>query len=287
MPRRTIRALIFGGCALAFYALHFLWFALYGPPAWFSGVGNRGPEFTRVVLDSSFDLALREFEQISPASLGGAVLPPNDGSLGRVVREDRLGPAEPALQQTRQGERDRLYLWSPDTGAWREQPIVEGARLEDARWIRTESGAVILLVRQLPWWPFGRNYTRFWRALLRAELRPERGLSELDPETGSERFLFAGHSPQPSPDRAALAFLRSDGRGYHSLHLWRPATPEPRVAASLWEAEPGAGVSFHCRWSSDSRAILVTGSTRGQPGAIHWIYDVEGDRLVDLGLGSG
>jgi len=242
-----------------------------------------------VRLDSAFDRYLGEFAQ--PPSSGlvpqGAAAPA--GVEGRIVREDRLAGAGPALVQTRDDTAGRLYFRPTDAVVWRELPLPRGGRVEEARWVRDGEAFRIVLVLRQPWWPLGRSYGRFWRALLQPGLRPESGLFLLDPEVAESKFLSAGRMPSPSPDRRAVAFLRSERRGLHSLHLWWAGQQRPVTVVSLWEADPGSGPSFHWNWSSDSKVLFVRGTARGfedgpatSPSAVRLLYDVEGDRLVEL-----
>ena len=289
MSRRKRNALLLGACALALYLIHFGWFLLLGPPEWFESVDERVPQMTSVRLGSGFDRYLDEFARPARAGLAAQVADVAVGVTGRVVREDRVPGAGPALLQTRDDGADHLYSRQAELDPWRELPLPPGVRVGEARWLRVGDSFGILAVQRRPWWPLGRNYGRFWRALLDAELRPENGLFLIDPDGAGSRFLFPGQMPFPSPDRQAVAFLRSERHGFHSLHLWREGDAEPLTVVSLWEADPGSGPSFYWTWSSDSKVLFVRGTARGSKGSpasspspVRLLYDVEGDRLVEL-----
>jgi hypothetical protein len=289
MSRRKRNALVLGGCALALYLVHFGWFLLFGPPDWFEQVGERSPQMTSVALDSSFDPYLAEAAQPPSAGLAAQGSGRPAGIEGRIVREDRLSGAGPALLQTADEDRERLYVQRTESAPWRALPLPTQGRVGEARWLRAGDRFEVLTVVRRSWWPLGGNYGRFWRALIEAESRPESGLFLLDSEGAGARYLFPGRSPVPSPDRRSVVVLRSERRGFHSLHLWRPGEDEALTVVSLWEAEAGSGPSFHWNWSLDSKVLFVGGRARGSRGSparsaepVRLLYDVEGDRLVEL-----
>jgi hypothetical protein len=243
---------------------------------------------TSVRLPSAFDPYLVEFDRPRTASLASpAARPP--GVAGRIVREDRLPEAGWTLLQTRDEAVDYLHCRRNDSDEWRSLPLPPGGRAGEARWVRDGESFGVLLVRHRPWWPLGRNYGRVWAALVKPALRPATGLFLLDAGSGDARYLFPGDMPAPSPDRRAVAFLRSERRGFHSLHLWQTGTDESVTVVSLWEADPGSGPSFSWNWSSDSKVLFVRGASRGFENSpersirqVRLLYDVEGDRLVEL-----
>jgi len=289
MSRRKRNALLLGACVLALYLLHLGWFLLFGPPDWFEGVGERTPQMTSVRLGSGFHRYLAESARSASAGTAVQGTDAPAGVVGRIVREDRVPDAGPTLLQTRDETAEWLYFRRTVSDAWRELPLPPGGRVGEARWLRAGDTFQVLLVLRHPWWPLGQNYGRFWRALLKPGLRPESGLYLLDPTGAESSYLFAGRMPAPSPDRQAVAFLRSERRGLHSLHIWRAGAERPVTVVSLWEADPGSGPSFHWNWSSDSKVLFVRGTARGyegspaaSPSAVRLLYDVEGDRLVEL-----
>jgi hypothetical protein len=95
---------------------------------------------------------------------------------------------------------------------------------------------------------------------------------------------------KPSPDRRSAILLRSGavGAGYYSMHLWDFEHDRLTTIASLRESDPGSDRSFDYEWSSDSRAIHITGHTggfarrRGQPRSLDLVYLLAGQQLYDL-----
>ena len=289
MLRRKRNALVLGVCAAVLYLLHLGWFLLFGPPEWFEGVAERRPEMTSVALGSAFDRYLDEFVRPGGASLSAPGDFETAGVEGQIVREDLVPGAGPAVLQTREEGLDRLYVRRSEFEPWGELELPVGGRVGEARWFRAGDDFRVLLELRHPWWPLGRNYGRFWRALLKPELRPESALFQIDPSGADPLYLFGGRTPLPSPDRGSVAFLRSERRGFHSLHIWRWGLSDSTTVVSLWEADPGSGPSFYWTWSSDSKVLFVRGTARGFKATparavqtVRLLYDVEGDRLVEL-----
>jgi hypothetical protein len=278
-----------GACVLAFYLLHLGWFLIFGPPQWFEAVQARSPQISSVQLGSAHDRYLAELRRAAPARLAAPATRIPEGLSGSVVREDRLGASGPALLQTRSEGTDRIYVRAQQGAPWREIVLPQAGRIGEARWIGTAEGERLLVEGRRPWWPRSTQYGRFWIAIFRPALRPSSGLYLLDPRTDVARFLCAGAVPTPSPDRASVAFLRSSGRGLHSLHVWTASEPEARTVVSLWEADPGSGRSFHWRWSDDSAVLFVQGRARGYAAspsrtarAVDLLYELREDRLAEL-----
>jgi len=66
-----------------------------------------------------------------------------------------------------------------------------------------------------------------------------------------------------APDRSKVAFWRTDGDGYHGLHVWDVHTGEIGNVVSMREQDPGSGTSWDLRWSADSAAINIRGACSG------------------------
>ena len=82
------------------------------------------------------------------------------------------------------------------------------------------------------------------------------------------RSWSSGSPRHTSPDGKARLDIESHGAlilggpsGRHTIWLEREG--ERRELFSLWEADPGSGLSFELSWSSDSKAVLLIGSTSG------------------------
>ncbi len=72
-----------------------------------------------------------------------------------------------------------------------------------------------------------------------------------------------------SPDRKMKLELTQDQSllggqtGFYGVELVELESNQRRPILSLWEADSGSGVLINVRWSADSRAIRLKGSTRG------------------------
>ena len=79
------------------------------------------------------------------------------------------------------------------------------------------------------------------------------------------QYIGPGHEVVVAPDRRTAAFLRSEGslNGFHSLHVWDVGGHTVEPVLSLWEADPGSGISFTYQWSHDSKALYISGTTQG------------------------
>ncbi len=102
------------------------------------------------------------------------------------------------------------------------------------------------------------TFVRILKGINDPSMRPEDALLLLDPDSDAAEYLGPGSGVVPSPDRKKAAFLRSEG-GFHSIHVWDSGSGSIDTVMSLWEADPGSGVSFNYRWSTDSRLLLIDG----------------------------
>jgi hypothetical protein len=62
-----------------------------------------------------------------------------------------------------------------------------------------------------------------------------------------------------SPDGRYLALTRSTRRAYHTVFVWDERNRVLHEVVSVQEGDPGSGASHQYRWSSDSRALLISG----------------------------
>ena len=81
--------------------------------------------------------------------------------------------------------------------------------------------------------------------------------------TKEAKRISLGQLADISPDRSIVSFWKVDRNGFHCLYLWNIKSGEIAPVISMWEADPGSGPGWHCRWSVDSQAIEITGSCGG------------------------
>ena len=84
-------------------------------------------------------------------------------------------------------------------------------------------------------------------------------------DIGSKEFekVCPGWGLEVSPDRKKIAFVRTDDDGFHSIHILNVDSFHIDTIMSLWEDDPGSGISFRYRWSPDSNALLIEGRHGG------------------------
>jgi len=144
------------------------------------------------------------------------------------------------------------------------------------------------VVRWNLWWPY--SYRRFLRSVIDPPLRSEYGVYRLNPERGDLQFLFPGYGLLSSPDHKYVAYLTSANgfSGFHNVLVYKAKEGRSTRVLSLWEADPGSGTSFSCRWSDDSRALIITGQARGWESLaavstdLHLAFLPETDELFDF-----
>ena len=71
--------------------------------------------------------------------------------------------------------------------------------------------------------------------------------------------ISAGNRVSVSPDRKMAIFMKSDKEGFHSMHLLEIASGHMEPIMSLWEPDPGEGISWEWKWSADSKAVNISG----------------------------
>jgi hypothetical protein len=132
--------------------------------------------------------------------------------------------------------------------------------------------------------------SRYLNSYADPSLRPEHSLYVHPLPSGPLEYWGPGHTLEPSPDRRFAILLRSGslGAGYYSVHLWDFERDLLSTIVSLREAEQGSGRSFDYEWSSDSRAVHITGETGGfarrggERRSLDLLYLVGEEGLYDL-----
>jgi hypothetical protein len=81
--------------------------------------------------------------------------------------------------------------------------------------------------------------------------------------TGALGRMAAGGNCKIAPDHSHAAFWRTDGTGFHSLHIWDVNSGTVEDVISVWEADPGSGTSWDWNWSGDSKALGIKGTCSG------------------------
>ncbi len=102
-----------------------------------------------------------------------------------------------------------------------------------------------------------------------------------------------GESDRRSPDGTHVVEIVADkwwrgdeSTGFYGLELRTGNTTLPLV--SFWEADVGSGIAAGVRWSGDSRALRISGSTKGYTRSeegfrqFDMIYLVEADTFYDI-----
>jgi hypothetical protein len=145
-------------------------------------------------------------------------------------------------------EDQKLYLYSEKSNSLKELTVYLGTRFEGAVVLCDEPGEEPLILTTI-WPPNSRWYTM--------ELWTNRVGT-----TASSR-LTVGGSFKVSPDHSKVAFWRTDGEGFYSLHLWDVGTRAIEDVISLWELDRGSGTSWDWTWSADSKVLNVQGVCGG------------------------
>ena len=106
--------------------------------------------------------------------------------------------------------------------------------------------------------------------------------------TRDVRRISNGGGLTPSPDRTRVAFLRSDGAGFHRFEWCELSSGRVQPVISLWEADPCSGTSFDCIWSANSKVLRITGDglgfreRRGSSTEYDLAYFADEDVMVSL-----
>ncbi|MFQ5540610.1 MAG: hypothetical protein ACE5FB_09405 [Candidatus Binatia bacterium] len=291
--RIIILAVVLGVLGLS----HFGWFSFFGPPAlWGSGVAEKVPKFAENNIPASVLLYAEEMmTQADVLSREDVLAGSKSGVLGEPFHYDIATEYGLAVIQTHAGkywgDDQHLYIRSLSSTDWRELPVPKQMKMQDATIVRLKGEMSILLARWYSWWPHSEQYGRFLRSIFRKELRAEYGVYLLGVDRNGPEYVFPGHSLVPSPGRRHVAYLASTNgfSGFHSLLIYSVETGRSKRLFSLLEADPGSGVSFRYRWSRDSQALLIAGSTQGftrfgpkQYRSLRMVYLVDSEQLYDF-----
>ena len=225
------------------------------------------------VLDASSNPELAryraEFSGAAASSTDVAV-PPEAPVVGRVVATDRDEQSGLWIIQSHEGERwidqQRFTFWSEAAGTAEELELPERMIFEQPKFIHREGRTSLVLVRWHSWFmPVRDKLRRYLNSWFDETLRPERALYIYDLETETLTYFGPGHTLVVAPNRRRGAFLRSGATssGFYSLHVWDFDSEEIETMLSLHESDPGSGRSFAYRWSQDSRALHLSGSSAG------------------------
>ncbi len=114
----------------------------------------------------------------------------------------------------------------------------------------------------------------------------------MDIKSKEPNYLFSGHTLVVSPNRRYVIYLSSKNMwaGYHPMHVYDLKTGHSLHVMSLWEADPGSGLSFRYKWSHDSKAFLIRGTTtliKGNTREIKYIsiiYHLDTNLLYNVSL---
>jgi len=87
----------------------------------------------------------------------------------------------------------------------------------------------------------------------------------------SSRLTDGGYC-KASQDHSHVAFWRADESGFHSFHILDLRSGNIDDVISMWESDPGSGISWDWGWSADSKAIYIEGACGGFYHHRKWEY---------------
>jgi hypothetical protein len=249
---------------------HYGWFWVFGPPSWWgSGVVVKTPSFAHRA-PPALEGYLRTADTRAVASEAQAAGSKQSGNLvGTPFGHDDAPECGVSVVQTHAGrfwgDGQHLYVRGSRKGDWSEPLPSRSMTFSDATIVCPESRASILLTRWNPWWPFGSSYGRFLRSVVMKDLRSEYSVYALDVERRDLKYLFPGHDLVVSPDRRRVAYATSlNGfSGFHNVMVYDVRDGRSTRVLSLREVDPGSGSSFGYRFSADSAALVITGTSSG------------------------
>jgi hypothetical protein len=276
-------------------AVHVSCVAALGPGTWGSGLEEKLPEILPLSSNAQAQAYAREFSQRVEQGVEPA-LPEAPGSeapwKGKTVWTDAHQGSWVIL--THMGENwtlgQHLYLWNESSRNLEEIPRPAGWIVENPAWIERAGHAAVVYGRWNSWAlsPAGKlgRYARSW---FDSQLRPEFSLYIYDPSSKVTHYAGPGHVLEVSPDRRHAVMLRSGalGAGYYSVHVWEFASNQVQTVLSLREIDEGSGRSFGHRWSLDSRAVEIKGTTGGferrkpKPRHFNLIYLLDGQQVYE------
>ena len=275
---------------------HFAWFLVFGPPArWGSGVEDAAPRFADVESPAAARYAAAPGVDSSSSNLP-AEAGQSSGVAGRVLHFDEVAELGYSVLQTHAGrywsQNQHLYFRRTGSADWREVPLPQDFIADNPRLVRLNGRVTALVERWNSWWPYSRSYRRFVLSVTRPELRAQYAVYALEFEGGTLHYLFPGHDIVLSPNREFAAYTTSENdiSGFHGIRVWEVGRPGSEPVLSLWEGDPGSGISFDYKWVPDSHALLIEGGTQGflRSGPVRYrkfrlVYLVKEKVLCDLG----
>jgi hypothetical protein len=130
-------------------------------------------------------------------------------------------------------------------------------------------------------------------------------LSALLPESAATAYVKEFSTPFSSsygdlisPDERWALHVKLENNSFiavnhfHSLRLKNLQSGTDQILFTLWDADPGSGIRYIARWSTDSKALQITGETQGfsstpparnlEYDSFNFIYTVEDDELFAL-----
>jgi hypothetical protein len=251
------------------FAFHASCVAVLGPGNWGSGMEEKVPEILDAESNPDVVGYRAEFSETSPDPTE-PVVPPGATVRGRVVAADHEEQSGLWVFQSHEGERwidqQRFTLWSEATQQLDELDLPSSMLFEQPKFIHREGKTVLVLERWQSWFmPVKAKLRRYLNSWFGETLRPERALYLYNVETRDLTYFGPGHTLVVAPNLAGGAFLRSGATasGFYSLHIWDFETDQIETILSLHESDPGSGRSFAYRWSQDSRALHLSGSSAG------------------------
>lgn len=225
----------------------------------------------------------------------------NTNFVGKVFWADHFASERLWAVATHTGENwtkgQHFYVAEDGAPQLEELDIAGEMIVERPTLVKMGARTVLVLGRWHSWnlSPTGK-LGRYLRSYGDETLRPEFSLYLYDLSQSQKNYWGPGHTLLPSPDRRRALLLRSGalGAGYYSIHLWHLEQDRLETILSLREADPGSGRSFWYRWSSDSKAVHIGGSTGGlerrkrAPRELNLVYLVgEGTIYEAGGPGAG
>jgi len=137
-------------------------------------------------------------------------------------------------------DNQKIYVYADTTRSWKEISALEKWQLESVFiFSNAPDGGIFLLadMAQTLW--------------------------AYNPTNDTRRRICGGDFCKPSPDHSKLAFWRTDGSGFYSIHVLDIASGKIANVISLREHDPGSGTSWNLAWSKDSKVLRIVGSCSG------------------------
>ncbi len=269
--------------------------AVLGPGTWGSGMEETLPEFHKPTpalrqLVESLETARSPVQGNSE----GAEAPELAGLPGRVRWTNTTNGRRVYLTESADGGGARQRLFADSGNGLHEVGLPGGFIVARPQSV----GHTIIAECWNPWAiPPTRKLARYVASWADPKLRPEVAIYQFELASGDWHYVMPGHSLTIAPNRKHATVLRSGAllAGYYSIHLWEIPTGRAPAILSLREHGGRGSQSFSFRWTDDSSAFQILGSTDGferrssqrgsGPGgiAINLLYVLGDNSLYDLG----